>query len=251
MYKVTQTSSIDQNAETPTEIMHFIMNKFDLTWDPCPPNFKIDGLRCQWREGAFVNPPFKHCKDWLAKAQSEQTYAVFLLPAIKLHCRNMEQIWPSIGGITLLTDLITFKNYKKPLNKAMTLLSMNCPSVPASCQAFYWSQVHTRTIEGLMTTLRPFNPTLITSRPSQQVPPILTKEQFVVLMPSRLDLKAIRDNASMLTEIIFCPTVRGREDDKDNLWIPPIILTKNVRIAASLQGMHPHQIPVQYLSLPK
>ena len=254
MYRRNQTSSIDQNAQTPPAIMQFIMDRFGLTWDPCPPNYTIDGLSRDWAPGAYVNPPFKHCRQWLRKAQSEGSYAVFLLPATKLHCRDMESIWPCIGYMTLLSDLITFQNYSKPLNKAMTLLSLNChppPGVSHHCHAYYWSQLKNRTIDGLMSALQTFDPVLVTARPSQQLPALLQQERFVILMPSRLDLKSVRQNLHLLTEIIFCPNVKQKAEDKDTLWIPPIILTRGCQIATLLEGMHQHPIPVQWLNLKK
>ena len=250
MYRLVQTSSIDQNAETPAELMQLIMQTFQLTWDPCPPNYTVDGLTRQWVPGAFVNPPFKESKQWLHKAQSEKTYAVFLLPLVKLHCQFMETIWSSIDGISLLPRLIKFKNYKKPLNKAMTLLSMNCPVVPITpitCYAYCWLGLVNRTMAGLVEELKGHDVTIVQDHPSQSLPYLLQKKQFIIIMPSRLDLLVLRKNLHVLSEIFFCPTVKAHHADKDNLWIPPIVITKGIQIASQLRGLHEHKIPVRIL----
>lgn len=249
MYKQTQTSSLDQAAETPPEIMQFIMQQFRLSWDPCPPNYTIDGLSRSWATGAFVNPPFKQCKQWLQKAQAEGTYSVFLLPVTKLHCRYMRSIWPCIAHLTVLSELITFKNYKKPLNKSMALLSINFSSqTTTSGYAYYWEQLPCRTMDGLRAALVGFDVTVITTKPSRVLPALLRRSQFVIIMPSRLDLLVLRRQLNQLDEIIFCPTIKADPLDKDNLWIPPIILTRGVQIASALVGLHPHRIPLQGLS---
>lgn len=248
MYKKNQTSSNDQNAETPPLLMKQIMENFSLSWDPCPPNYSICGLKRTWKPGVYVNPPFRETKHWVKKAYNEGVYTVFLLPVPKLHRRFMEQHWRAVTSISLFPTLIKFVNYKKPLNKAMALITFygNSPK-PSTCHAFSWLGLKNRTMKGIIGVLSHWPVHVITKQSSKTIPPIFKHNQFIILSPSRLDLKIIRKNLHRFTEIIFCPTVKNHESDTDNMWLPPIILTAGYKIHDKLPGLSQHTVPVHIL----
>jgi len=50
-----------------------IMEMFEDWFDPCPldSNFKIDGLKIDWKDKTYVNPPYSKPLDWVLKAIEE------------------------------------------------------------------------------------------------------------------------------------------------------------------------------------
>jgi len=247
-FRKSQTTSIDQCAETPPGLMRNIYKDFGLKWDPCPPNYQVDGLTRKWRSGAYVNPPFKDTRKWLAKAQSEKTYAVFLIPFMKLHRQFITPLWVSISAVWVFSSLVKFTGYNRPLNKAIALVSVNKVKGPIDrliCQLYSWVHMKDRTMAAVMAKLTHYAPdaVLVLSNPSKSLPPLLEKDKFVVLGPARLDLKWIRDHLHIFDEIIICPTLKMNKSDKENQWLPSIILVKGVRIAKHLD-VHAHSVPV-------
>ena len=55
--------------ETPDWIMKYFKDWFD----PCPldPNPKIDGLKLDWPDKTYINPPYSKPRPWVTKAIEE------------------------------------------------------------------------------------------------------------------------------------------------------------------------------------
>ena len=73
---------------TPDRVYIEIFNEWGLHeedfFDPCPVNPQWDGLKIDWQELNFVNPPYTLLKEFVAKAISESYQdktTVMLLPA--------------------------------------------------------------------------------------------------------------------------------------------------------------------------
>ncbi len=76
-----------------------IMDNYEDYFDPCPYNYKEDGLIIDWKEYNFVNPPFSKLKEFSKKINEEakkNKKIVLLIPA--------------------RTDTKYFHNYLLPLN---------------------------------------------------------------------------------------------------------------------------------------
>lgn len=59
---------------TPPELKTEIYKKYNLSFDPCPIDWKPsdpDGLAIDWLDGTFVNPPYSNTKLWIKKASEE------------------------------------------------------------------------------------------------------------------------------------------------------------------------------------
>tara|TARA_R110000851_G_scaffold133706_2_gene268665 strand:+ start:3895 stop:4302 length:408 start_codon:yes stop_codon:yes gene_type:complete len=54
---------------TPKEMYDKYIN--DGYFDPCPYNYKEDGLKIEWKEKNFVNPPFSNLAEWSKKVKEE------------------------------------------------------------------------------------------------------------------------------------------------------------------------------------
>lgn len=94
--------SKSDNWETPFALKQQIMNKYDLSFDPCPIDWKPtdpDGLQIDWVDGTFVNPPYSSVKQWIKKASEE-------------HYKNKRIVML----INCITDTKAFHHYiyKKP-----------------------------------------------------------------------------------------------------------------------------------------
>lgn len=61
-------TSIRQNWKTPRAFYQALDAEFNFEFDPCPPNPHFDGLACDWKSPAFVNPPFKDIARWVEKS---------------------------------------------------------------------------------------------------------------------------------------------------------------------------------------
>ena len=49
----------NDDIETPPKKTYDSLNKiFHFDFDPCPINYLIDGLKANWKNMNFVNPPF-------------------------------------------------------------------------------------------------------------------------------------------------------------------------------------------------
>lgn len=71
--------------QTPKAVYQILDAEFSFDHDPCPPNFKIDGLTSEWGGSNYVNPPYgREIGAWLAKGYAEfkkGKTVVFLIPS--------------------------------------------------------------------------------------------------------------------------------------------------------------------------
>ena len=73
------------NWQTPAALYAELDREFHFTMDPCPPNYKQDGLKMKWTGVVYCNPPYgRMIGNWVRKAHYshiEGTIVVLLLPA--------------------------------------------------------------------------------------------------------------------------------------------------------------------------
>jgi hypothetical protein len=46
------------NWQTPKYLYDKLNTEFDFNFDPCPNNSSFDGLKIEWKERNFINPPY-------------------------------------------------------------------------------------------------------------------------------------------------------------------------------------------------
>ncbi len=65
--------STTDNWSTPKDVYRTLDAEFGFDFDPCPLADKplFDGLKTEWGEVAFVNPPYSQIKEWCKKAYEE------------------------------------------------------------------------------------------------------------------------------------------------------------------------------------
>ena len=78
-------SSLRQDWKTPKKFYEELNKEFNFDDDPCPANYKVDGLVREWGKCCFVNPPYgQHIKHWIKKGYEEYLkgkIVVFLIPS--------------------------------------------------------------------------------------------------------------------------------------------------------------------------
>ena len=78
-------TSLRGDWKTPRALYQALDTEFRFDYDPCPAKPKIDGLRSDWGNINFVNPPYgKEITKWIQKGYQEslkKKTVVFLLPS--------------------------------------------------------------------------------------------------------------------------------------------------------------------------
>ncbi len=71
--------------KTPKAIYQILDAEFNFDHDPCPVDYKIDGLKNEWGKINFVNPPYgRELPKWIKKGYEEYQkgkIVVFLIPS--------------------------------------------------------------------------------------------------------------------------------------------------------------------------
>ena len=71
--------------QTPDAVYDVLNEEFKFDFDPCPTRHQFDGLKCEWGNSNFVNPPYgRAIGHWLAKGFLEWKKGktvVFLIPS--------------------------------------------------------------------------------------------------------------------------------------------------------------------------
>ena len=78
-------SSKKQDWATPIKLYRTLDGEFNFDFDPCPLNYKTDGLTIRWYKSNFVNPPYgTEIGKWVKKSYEESLKGndvVMLIPA--------------------------------------------------------------------------------------------------------------------------------------------------------------------------
>ena len=73
------------NWKTPKWLLEALNTEFHFDYDPCPTSPQVDGLKSNWGNINFVNPPYgKQISRWIQKGYQEflkRKTVVFLLPS--------------------------------------------------------------------------------------------------------------------------------------------------------------------------
>jgi hypothetical protein len=78
-------SSQKMDWKTPKAVYQILDAEFSFNHDPCPPKYKVDGLKSEWEGSNYVNPPYgRELPKWIEKGFSEWKKGktvVFLVPS--------------------------------------------------------------------------------------------------------------------------------------------------------------------------
>lgn len=87
----------------------FIKNNY---FDPCPLNSNFDGLKIEWKQKNFVNPPYSKIKDFIDKSiqEHEKGKKVILLIPARTDTRYFRKLVDYGCNITFVTGRLHFNN---------------------------------------------------------------------------------------------------------------------------------------------
>ena len=98
--KIANTLDAKGEFLTPSDVLDAFDDEFNFDFDPCPyPRPKWDGLRIEWGQSNYVNPPFKNESGigwtaWFEKALEEQRKgksSVIMKPVNASTCRAVRE----------------------------------------------------------------------------------------------------------------------------------------------------------------
>lgn len=79
-------SSNSDHWETPAVVYEELNREFNFSFDPCPINSAVDGLKSSWSGSVFCNPPYSKIPQFIKKglwhlSAGEVVLLCYLLPA--------------------------------------------------------------------------------------------------------------------------------------------------------------------------
>ena len=79
-------------------------------FDPCPLFSSVDGLKIEWGEINFVNPPYSNLKAWIEKSieQSKKGKKVLLLIPARTDTKAFKMLFEYGSTITFITGRLRF-----------------------------------------------------------------------------------------------------------------------------------------------
>lgn len=108
-------SSMRLNWRTPKAFYDKLNEEFNFNFDPCPVNPKFDGLKIEWKERNFVNPPYRReLIKWLKKGYEESKkgkLVVFLIPS-RTDTRFWHDFVMKADEIRFIKGRLKFNGYK-------------------------------------------------------------------------------------------------------------------------------------------
>ena len=121
------------NWATPKEVYDKLNTEFNFDFDPCPLNYKQDGLTCEWGKRNFINPPYsRKLKEGFIKRAYEESkkgsLCVMLLPVSTSTKIFHEIIYPNAeirfwkGRINFLANGVENEKYKAGQMDSMVVI---------------------------------------------------------------------------------------------------------------------------------
>ena len=120
--------------ETPDWLMVHFKNHFD----PCPPNPTFDGLKVDWKDPTYCNPPYSNPEPWVKKAIEERRKGVNVVmllrvdPSTRWYRLLMEE---KNIYITFFNRRIKFKGARGSPNFASMLVFLSAEGGDGICKA--------------------------------------------------------------------------------------------------------------------
>lgn len=109
-------SNKDQSAQTPLAMMDIVQRMYGVRrfFDPCPSNYKVDGLTTAWKKHNYVNPPFGAIAAWVTKIIVESArgkHTVLLAPLRPATKYTHNDILPHCKSVIIWLNSVRFLPY--------------------------------------------------------------------------------------------------------------------------------------------
>lgn len=120
----------NRRARTPEELLTAIRDLFGEFHDPCPFDYRINGLETKWHKTNFVHPPYQgdNIDKWVSKALQQATLhdslSIMLLPEWKR--RPWFIMLAKHAQMYFFKDRIRFEPYCKPAAYRSVLVLIDC-----------------------------------------------------------------------------------------------------------------------------
>jgi len=114
-----------QDARTPEDLYKQLDEEFHFDFDPCPVNPTFDGLKVEWGNSNYVNPPYENKVPWILKAIEESKKGktvVMLLPVDTSAGWFHDLILPYADEIRFIRGRLKFKPYDSPAKFASMIV---------------------------------------------------------------------------------------------------------------------------------
>jgi len=103
--------------KTPKAVFQVLNSEFNFNDDPCPVNPKVDGLKREWGNCSFVNPPYgRELPEWIKKGFEEWRKGktvVFLIPS-RTDTRWWHSYCMKASEIRFIKGRLKFDNHTGP-----------------------------------------------------------------------------------------------------------------------------------------
>ena len=103
---------MNDNWRTPRVIYEALDQEFHFDFDPCPSDPSFDGLKVDWGQSNFVNPPYSQTTKWCEKAliESHKGKIVVMILRLDASTRWFRDIVLPNAEVRLFFDRIWFVN---------------------------------------------------------------------------------------------------------------------------------------------
>jgi hypothetical protein len=105
---------------------NWILNIFNGWFDPCPynPNPTIDGLKLDWKDKTYCNPPYSNPKPWVVKAIEENKKGKQIALLLKLDCSTewFKLLTEADAHIFFINERVKFNGKAPPFCNALFIL---------------------------------------------------------------------------------------------------------------------------------
>lgn len=104
----------NDSVATPSVLYKLLDEEFKFDYDPCPLNPDFDGLKTEWKQSNYINPPYSKIKPWIVKTVEEfkkDKKCVVLIPLRPNLNYWFQYIYPNCTEIRFIQNF-KFQGYK-------------------------------------------------------------------------------------------------------------------------------------------
>lgn len=116
---------MNDNYKTP----NWLLQIFGDWFDPCPYNkyFEVDGLKIDWEDKTYVNPPYSNPLPWIIKAIEENKKGKQIALLLKLDCSTkwFRLLIENNAHILFINERVKFNGKAPPFPNALFILEAN------------------------------------------------------------------------------------------------------------------------------
>ena len=118
----------NDNQKTP----EWILDIFKGWFDPCPSEYKRDGLKIRWRDRTYVNPPYSKPKPWIVKAieENKKGKIIAMLLPVDTSTEWFRMLVEAKAHILLPNERLRFNGSKTPARWACMIVILNKEKIP-------------------------------------------------------------------------------------------------------------------------